>query len=220
MDKEIANSESRIVAEDQPSNSKNPFRQMVTIPRWIIYFQAALLGIIATTFFIFGLMVGSLTSGVDANAEARFDCRVSGIVEYRDEGELLPDAGAVVFLLRKKEKPAERAAASPVSPEGFRALDNPGIEILHQLGGAVVRADENGKFDVLIDGNAGLGVEYHFLVVSRHQSRDESEPLSKQQVAAIGTFFMPVERLVNDQAIYWSSLTAREKRIEMPQVEF
>jgi hypothetical protein len=179
-----------------------------------------LLGIIATTFFIFGLMVGSLTSGVDVNAEARFDCRVSGIVEYRDDGELLPDAGAVVFLLPKKEKPDERAAASPVSPEGFRALDNPGIEILHQLGGAVVRADENGKFDVLIDGNAGLGVEYHFLIVSRHQARDESEPLSKQQVAAIGTFFMPVERLVNDSAIYWSSLTAREKRIEIPKVEF
>lgn len=220
MEKEITNTEGRNVVVDQQSNSDNPFRQTVAIPRWIIYFQAALLGIIATTFFIFGLMVGSLTSGVDANADARFDSHVSGVVQYWEDGNLIPDEGAVVFLLPKKAKPDERAAASPVSPEGFRALDNPGIEILHQLGGAVVRTDENGKFDVLIDGNAGLGVDYHFLVVSRHQSRDESEQLSKQQVAAIGTFFMPVERLVNDQAIYWSSLSAREKRIEMPTVEF
>ena len=220
VEKELGNSEREPNAEDQRSNSVTSILQTVEIPRWIVYFQAALLGIIATTFFIFGLMVGSLTSGVDVNAESRFDVRVSGTVEYRTDGKLLPDEGAVIFLLPKQEKPDERAAARPVSPAGFRALDNPGIEIVHQLGGAIVRADENGKFNVLIDGNAGLGIDYHLLVVSRNCSRDEAELLTKQQVAAIGTFFMPVERLVNDQAIYWSSLTAREKVIELPKVEF
>ncbi len=177
--------ESTEVGQDMSSNR---LLQRVALPRWIIYFQAALLGIVATTFFIFGLMVGSLTSRTDANASERFDCRVAGQVEYRQNGELRPDEGAVVFLLPKSEKPDERAAAYPVSPEGFEPLDNPGIEILHQLGGAVVRTDEQGKFDVLIDGNAGRGIGYHFLVVSRHQTRAESESLSKQQVAAIGTF--------------------------------
>ena len=61
---------------------------------------------------------------------------------------------------------------------------------------------------------------YREIMAVLYCSREESAPLTKQQVAAIGTFFMPVERLVNDHAIYWSSLTAREKNIKIPNVVF
>lgn len=194
--------------------------QLISVPRWLVYFQAGLLGVVATTFFVFGLMVGSLTSGSERPNDAKVDCRVSGRVTYRERGETKPDEGAVVFLLPKNRKPDERMDASSVSPAAFQALDNPGIEKLHQLGGAVVRADENGMFEVIIDGNESDGIDYHVLVVSRNQAGTETEQLSKPQVAAIGTFFMPVERLVHDRAIYWSSLTARSKSQKLSAVEF
>ena len=191
----------------------------IELPRWIVYCQAALLGVIAATFFIFGLMVGSLTTGQAPPDIAKVDCQVAGKVEYRDGAEIRPDEGAVIFLLPKNERPVERAAASSVNPDGFQALDNPGIEILHHLGGAVVRADENGEFDVVVDGNTN-GIDYYFLVVSRHKRNEETSPLTKLQVAAIGTYFIPVERLMDDQAVYWSTVKARADRIEIPRIEF
>ena len=195
-------------------------RQFITLPRWLVYFQAALLGIVATTFFIFGLMVGSLTSGNVAPAVEKFDCRVSGVVEYFDGNNVLPDEGAVVFLLPRDGKPQERAAASSVSPDSFLALDNPGIEVVHQLGGAIVRADQNGEFEVVVDASLGDGVDYFFLVVSRNKQDEEAKPLSKQQVAAIGSWFLPVERVMNDRAIFWDVVNARSERAKLTTVRF
>lgn len=180
-----------------------------------------MLGIVATTFFIFGLMVGSLTSSGNPSASETFDCRVSGVVEYEDaNGDPLPDEGAVVFLFPAEGKPQERAAASSVSPDSFQALDNPGIEIVHRLGGAIVRADENGEFEVVVDGTPGSGKDYYLLVVSRNQAAGNAKPLSKKQVAVIGTFFLPVERVMNDRAIYWDELTAQSDRMTLPLVSF
>ena len=72
------------------------WRELVTVPRWAIYCQAALLGIIATTFFVFGMMVGSLTSN-STEVNATFDCRVVGSVAYRIDGDLKADDGAVIL---------------------------------------------------------------------------------------------------------------------------
>jgi hypothetical protein len=192
---------------------------MVSLPRWVVYFQAAMLGVIAATFFVFGLMVGSQTSGTSVNEESTYDCRVSGIIQFQSDHETLPDAGAVVFLLPRNGRPVERAAGSSVSPHDFEPLNNPGIEIVNRLGGSVVRADENGVFDVLVDGSDS-GIQYYLLVVSRNQSDAAPRPLAKLQTAVIGTFFMPVERVINDRAIFWSEVTADRKKIALPKIEF
>jgi hypothetical protein len=194
-------------------------RQYLSIPRWIVYFQAALLGIVATTFFIFGLMVGSITSDGQPRI-AKTDVSIKGQVFYQTNGDAKPDEGAVIFLLPTSRRPAERAPANLVSPSGFQPLDNPGIEKVHQLGGAIVRADENGRFEVVVDGNNGPGVDYFVLAVSCNQPNVDDSPLTKQQTAAVGTFFMPVERLVEDRAIYWSTISAGTERIEMMDIHF
>jgi len=196
------------------------WKETISVPRWAVYCQAALLGLIATSFFVFGVMVGNLTSGSDAEVNAIFDCRVQGSVAYREEGDLRADEGAVIFLLPKDKKPDERSPGELVSPATFKALDNSAIDRIHDLGGAVVRADENGHFDVLIDANYGNGLEYYVLIVSKNVRGVDTTPMTKEQVASIGTFFMPVEDVVEDRSYKWMSVNAVDKRIDLPEFEF
>ena len=213
------------VSQHNPTNipanetSSEEISQTISVPRWVVYFQAALLGIVATTFFVFGLMVGSLTSGGPTGTVSKFDCQVSGIVQFDTDDSRAPDAGAVVFLLPKNSRPEERSPGNLVSPDGFEPLDNPGIELVNQLGGAVVRADENGRFNVVIDASQS-GIDYFLLVVSKNVGTNNPQPLTKLQVATIGTFYLPVERVMNDRTIYWSTLKARSENIELPPVTF
>lgn len=209
------NSENATLTADDSVSSQS----LVTLPRWVVYFQAAMLGVIAATFFIFGLMVGSLTSGNSVNEASTYDCRLSGSVQFKSTGGTLPDAGAVVFLLPRNGRPVERAAGNSVSPSNFEPLNNPGVEIVNRLGGSVVRTDENGGFDVFVDGS-NSGIEYYLLVVSKNQTDPAPQPLTKLQTAVIGTFYMPVERVINDRAIFWSEVTADREKIELPDVEF
>jgi len=208
------------VSSDAQSAERKRMQQRVSIPRWIIYSQAALLGLVASTFFVFGMMVGSLTSGSSEEINRTFDCRVLGSVAYRSDGDLKADEGAVVFLLPISRKPDERAPGKLVNPETFKALDNAAIDRIHELGGAVVRADQNGQFDVVVDAKRGSGLGYYLLIVSKNVRGVDTEPMTKEQVAAIGTFFIPVEDVVEDRSFYWLKLAAKSDRIDLPEIEF
>jgi hypothetical protein len=202
------------------SSKFESWKERIEIPRWAVYCQAALLGLIATTFFIFGMMVGTLTSGTGDAINATFDCRVVGSVAYRVDGDLRADEGAVVILLPKDKKPDARAPGESVNPGTFKPLDNAAIDRIHELGGAVVRANENGQFDVMIDANYGNGLEYYLLIVSKNQRGVDTDPMTKEQVATIGTFFMPVEDVVEDRSFYWMKFNADRERIDLAEVEF
>lgn len=191
----------------------------LVLPRWVVYFQVAMLGIVAATFFLFGLMVGQLT-GRNLNSEQpSFDCQLTGSVQYQLDGGLLPDEGAVVFLLPRNRKPAERAPGNLVSPREFQPLGNRGIEVVHQLGGAVCRVNASGEFNLVVDGNQ-QGIEYFLLIVSANQAESTQKPMTKLQVAAIGTFYLPVERVIDGQAYHWSTVVARGSNQQIPTVLF
>ena len=193
--------------------------ESVPIPRWVVYAQATLLGLVGTVFFVFGMAVGHFTTPAAAGVNPVFDCRVTGSVAYREAGNLRADDGAVVFLLPQQRKPDRRSPADLVNPDTFQALDNVAIDRIHELGGAVVRADENGYFDVLVDANSGPGIGYDLLIVSRHLRGVETDQMTKAQSAAIGTFFVPVEDVVEDRSYHWSSLKAYEEELHLPEIE-
>ena len=208
-------------AESGQSGRQSSWNQTIPIARWVVYCQAALLGLIAFSFFMFGMLVGSFTSTGGNQVNARFDCRVLGSVAYRDQsGDLLADEGAVVFLLPCDQKPQERSLASLVSPETFKVLDNPAIDSIHELGGAVVRADQNGRFDVFIDASYGDGMDYNLLIVSKNVRGVATDPMTKEQIAGISTYFAPVEDVVQDRSYYWVKITADGERIDLPEYEF
>lgn len=199
-----------------PSPKQRLGFDLVSVPRWIIYFQGALLGVVATTFFIFGLMVGNFTSGGPTKGEPELDCRVSGMISFRDEKQSKPDSGAVVLLLPQANRPNERVAPRSISPKTFQPLDNPAIDLVHQHGGAVVRADQQGRFEVVVDGPA----DYFLVVVSRHKQVEVGETLTKKERAIISTFFSPVEDLLDDRAYYFSDVSATRQRVDLPAVNY
>lgn len=212
-------------SESHPPEATKParfaaWRESVSVPRWIIYTQAGLLGAVGTLFFLFGILVGHFTSDRGAEVNATFDCRVIGSVAYRIDGDLRADEGAVVFLLPASRKPDQRSPAELVNPATFKALDNAAIDRIHELGGAVVRTDENGSFDVLVDANYGNGLSYYLLVVSKNKRGFDTTQLSKEQNAVISTFFMPVEDVLDDRSYHWMKVVAYEERLDLPEIEF
>ena len=212
-------------AETGQSEVTSSWKQTIPIARWVVYCQAALLGLVAFSFFMFGMLVGSFTSGSGGQDNARFDCRVLGSVAYRsrsqgNQGDLLADEGAVVFLLPRDRQPDKRSPGELVNPETFKVLDNPAIDAIHELGGAVVRADENGHFDVLIDASYGDGLDYNLFIVSKNVRGVETEPMTKEQIAGISTFFAPVEAVVEDRSYRWMKITADGERVDLPEYEF
>lgn len=188
---------------------------MVQVPRWIVYFQAALLGLVATTFFIFGIMVGSLTSKPGPTIDSRQDIRVTGSVYIMRQGERVPDAGSVVFLL--PETPAEISRQHPetVRPDSFEPLENPTIDWIRHIGGAVIRTNVNGKFEVY-----GRPGKYNLLVISKVARRSESTKLPKPLVAIISQYFLPVEKLIEDRQYHWQSLILEQESIELNEMIF
>ena len=208
-------------ATDAPETSRiASWKELIEVPRWAVYCQAALLGLIATTFFIFGMMVGSLTSNSGTEINATFDCRVTGSVAYRVDGDLRADEGAVILLLPQNRKPDKRAPGGSVNPGSFKALDNEAIDRIHALGGAVVRADENGQFDVIIDANYGNGLPYYLVIVSQNQRGVDTERMTKEQSASISAFFMPVEDVVEDRSFHWMKVVAESETLMLPEIEF
>ena len=204
-------------AENQESNGLDQLnrRDTVVIPRWVVYVQGALLGVIATTFFVFGLMVGNMTSSAPTPIQLA-DCQVSGSVMFSTRGNAKPDRGAVVLLLPKNRTPENRAPGRLINPDEFEPLDNPAIDIINRLGGAVVRVDDQGRFQVVVDRPG----KYDVLIISKARSRPKDIRLTKNQMAAVSSFYFPVDGVLGNHSFYWGEFTAREQPLELDRVEF
>jgi hypothetical protein len=202
------------------SGEAQSFRELIQIPRWVVYAQALLLAITAGLFFMMGLLVSGLTSPTSADFNRTLDCRVYGAVAYRDGGDLKADRGAVVLILPASRKPNARSQGALVHPDSFQALDNEAIDRIHRLGGAVVRADENGQFEVTIDSNEVVGVPYQVVIVSKNGTQKEGGSLTKDQFASLAEFFSPVEDVIESRPFFWMELTADGERVDLPEVEF
>jgi hypothetical protein len=202
------------------SEETESLRELIQLPRWVVYAQALLLVGTAVVFFMMGLLVGGLASPSSTDFNRTLDCRVYGTVAYRDGEDLKADPGAVVFILPVNKKPDARSQGSLVHPDSFQALDNEAIDRIYRLGGAAVRADENGQFEVTIDANAVLGVSYHVLIVSKNGEIADIDSLTKDQFASLAEFFSPVEDLIENHPFFWMELIADAERMDLPEVEF
>ncbi len=176
-----------------------------------------MLGVVAVSFFVFGLMVGNLTS---ASRNGRTETAVSGLITFKQGSDYLPDADAVVMILPANQRPDERSKAVDVHPQSFEPLENPGIDRVYALGGAIVRAGEDGRFRVVVDGPQ----KFNVLVVSNHTARneddDERDQLTKSQRASVADFFFPVDKAIGDQRVYWTTFDASNDSYELPEVKF
>jgi hypothetical protein len=208
---------------ESESDSSLQFREThIWVSRKLVYAQAALLGVSAVTFFLLGLMVGNVTApagdgsgGNPASNDFLADCRVSGQVTFATNGGKVADPGAVVFLLPTQTKPEKRGAPGLVMPDTFEPLDNPTIDTIHRAGGAVVRADSEGRFEILVDQNRN----YRLLVVSKSRTSRRRE-LTPKQRKALETFFAPPEKLIRDQDFQWREFRGDSESVDVGVIEF
>ena len=182
----------------------------ITLPRWVVYFQGGLLGVVATTFFIFGMMVGSLTGPSAVKVQS---CRVTGQVTAERGGSSIPDSGSVVVLLPVEVQNVQRIPPADLHPAAFKPLNNPAIEKIHEMGGAIVRANESGEFEFYVDAPKS----FDLLVISTMKGRDD---LSKAEMAGIGKFFLPVEDLLGDNKFVWKRVSTSGTQTNLGRINF
>ncbi len=198
------------------SSDSSAWLELIQLPRWVVYVQGALLGIVATTFFVFGLAVGNNTSGGGRlDAQTSSSCVVAGRVYYDQGPERRADYGAVVILLPVDKAPQERPDPGGLRPIEFEPINNPAIEVIRGLGGSVVRADPNGKFETEVKGSKS----YWLLVISRNQAASTSR-IGKQTRSELGAYFFPIEDLLGDRAFQWSKVRISGPSRELRTVTF
>jgi hypothetical protein len=186
----------------------------VAVPRWAVYVQGILLGLVATTCFVFGLAVGNSTGGPSVGEDTG-TCVISGTVYYDRDRERLADYGAVVLLLPADVQPRQRPPGAGLSPGQFEPVRNPALDEIRALGGGVVRVDRDGRFQTELPGDRS----YWWLVISRHQQA-ASEDISKQTRAELGTWFLPIEDLLGDREFLWDKVRISGRQHALPPVTF
>lgn len=195
-------------SDSQPAVSV-PDSHKVAIPRKVIYLQGILLGLVAVGCFAAGVMVGSNAAGSRQDAaQGPTPCILSGQVTYRDrDGELLADAGAVVIALPRDARPDQRAVV-----EGLRVSDpqpadgHAGIQIIRQIGGNYIRADQEGKFQLRLPDSG----QYFVLFLSRNRPRSAGQ-LNRKDLAQIGRYFDPATELLGNSDYRWSEVLVMRK---------
>ena len=104
-----------------------------------------------------------------------------------------------------------------LSPKNFEPFDNLSIEEIRLAGGQVVRVDDSGEFATTLNS----GTSYQLLIISYGKTRRSAEKeISKEMRAELGTFFFPLEELIEDHDFHWQSLSLEGKRHELPVVMF
>ena len=142
------------------------------------------------------------------------DCRVSGAVRFGQENQF--DDGAVVLLLPRSARPENRFDASLLHPDDFKPLDNPAIDFIHNAGGAVVRTDDRGEFEVFVSSPG----DYYVMVISGNQQPDKSQEMTKAQMAGLGSYFISVDRLMENRAYQWDRIQVNSASYDLPVVKF
>ena len=186
------------------------------IPRWIVYFQGAMLGVVAATFFVFGMMVGTVTNREAGQTVNQFVGEISGTVRASQRNGLEPDDAAIVLLLPEGKRVAERISPKSIHPRSFEPLGNPVIDLVANLGGAVTRTDEKGRFQVQVEGPE----TYTLLVISNQSQQKSPQPLSKRQKAELANVFRPVEDLIGEQQFSFSRIIVDQPKLTVPPIAF
>ena len=188
------------------------FRSRVAVPRWAIYAQAILLLITVMVCTTIGYRFGRTRSDLSTQTEWG-PCEVSGRVMYAaEDGQALPDEGAVILLLPEDQRPTFEDKFSAI---GLRSGDPaPGaghaeLAKVMQLGGAYGRADGQGEFQLKVPRG-----RYYVWVVSKHGQRAASLEFSRAELGQVSRYCIDPKEMVTDRKYRWLIETiARDRRL-------
>jgi hypothetical protein len=162
-------------------------KDLVAIPRYVLYLQGGLIGVVALLAFAIGILTGgALLTQPPAPAEPQA-CVIRGSVTYLAGARSLPDEGAVIAVIpQSSAKPDEKAPVAGLRPDDPTPGDtHRGIAILRDLGGGYARTDPNGQFEVQLPDRG----RYLVLVVSNHSQLRAAEEIQTADILKLGPFF-------------------------------
>lgn len=179
---------------------------MILFSRRTFYVHAILFVVLAVAAFGSGYLVGRGAAGfqheVRQQEAAREQMVVEGTLVYDPgSGQPAPDENAVAMALPEGKLPEQ-----PLSIQGIRPQDppppedSPTLRRIRELGGDYVRADAEGKFNLVVPGQG----RYYVLVVSAHAARPSGKQIDEADLAQIERYFQLGEHLVNRYKYRWT----------------
>ena len=173
---------------------------VLLITRQAVYAQAGLVAGLVLLAFIAGLLIGRGSrpaAKVAAPSAAAEPVALDGHVLYAlSPGASLPDAAAIIIALPADKKPAHKIAA-----RGLRAGDDddldasPSAEALRTIGAAVVRSNDSGQFELVVQRPG----DYSLLIISHHASRPEGSTIALADAEELSQYFASPKELIGQQ---------------------
>lgn len=170
-----------------PSFAQSEHADLVAIPRYALYLQGALLGVVALVAFAIGILTGGALLTQPPAPAAPQATVIGGSVTYASGPRHLPDEGAVIAVIPDSQvKPDEKAPVDGLRPDDpTPGESHRGIAILRELGGAYARTDPNGRFQVRLPDRG----RYLVLVISNQKQLGPREEIQTADILKLGPFF-------------------------------
>lgn len=201
-----------VYAEDTlPRKAELKLNDRLSVHRRVVYFQGALLGIVAVFFFLLGLLIGNTTA--PDNPAGDSESNVSGTILFTKDGALIGDEGAVVMLLPTGERPDQRFDSIELQPGRTLTSSNPEVPLIRSFGGNICTANRAGNFQMIVDSKK----EYILIVVSKNGQR--SRALEDKFYSDVGFYFNEPEDLVLDRICYFKKIRPARSNVRLGEID-
>ena len=190
-------------SEQTPAEKSHPVdRDLVAVPRHVLYAQGILLAVLALVCFALGIMVGGgLSSDGNPALHSPRPCEIRGTVAYLGQGgREIPDNGAVIIVMPKDRRPDQRADVAGLMPQDAMPNDDhQALRMLREIEGSYTRTDAEGRFHAAVP---DIG-DYYILVVSRASDRTPAQQIPNRVIEELGRYFHPAYDLLGDKKYDW-----------------
>jgi hypothetical protein len=181
----------------------------VTVPRYLLYMQGILLGVVALASFLLGILTGGSAARIGEVHEP-MPCVISGRVALRTQNDdTLPDPGAVAMVFPQEMRPESRFELIGLrSRDPEPTDDHPTLRAIRSLGGDYARADQHGVFRLRVPDRG----KYFVLVISATRRRRADDEMPRQVRAELGRFFQLEPEMFGGYDYRWQPETVRSDR--------
>lgn len=192
-----------------PANEMSFDPSKVTVPRYLLYVQGVLLGVVGMAGFLLGILTGGSASRVGEIREP-MPCVISGRIALRTQSDdTLADPGAVAMVFPQEMRPESRFELVGLrSRDPEPAEDHPTLRAIRSLGGDYARADQNGVFRLRVPDRG----KYYVLVISATRRRSEQDEIPRQVRAELGRFFQLEAEMFGGYDFRWQPEIVRGDR--------
>lgn len=170
-------------------------RTRLAIPRAFVYLQGALLVAVAVLFFVLGWAFGG-SGAFRASAIQSGPVTISGTIQVVGyEGPIAASEGALVAILPKDRRPAEKIPVEGLRPSEIGRIIPPRtLGAIREIGGALAVSDSRGNFEAELPQPG----EYLVLAVLPDVYRPTTSQIALADLARLGDYFLLPDQLIGD----------------------